>query len=110
MNEHNVFPAGTEVEEALDFYFQTCSIEVNAKKLATMAATLANGGINPTTGSRVLSAETVKNCLVLLCSCGMYDYSGAWMFDVGLPSKSGVSGCIFVGKETAPRDCLSVFC
>jgi glutaminase len=71
MAESGVFPEGTDVEEALDVYFQTCSIEVTAKKLATMAATLANGGINPTTGVRVLSSETVANCMVLLMSCGM---------------------------------------
>jgi glutaminase len=82
--------------DILDFYFQTCSLEVNVKTLASIAATLANGGICPATGRRILSPETVKNCLILLFSCGMYDYSGAWAFNVGLPAKSGVSGCIFV--------------
>ena len=64
--------------------------------MASVAATLANGGISPITGRRVLSTETVKNCLILMFSCGMYDYSGNWAFHVGLPAKSGVSGCVFV--------------
>lgn len=76
----------------LDFYFQCCSLEVNVKILASIAATLANGGISPLTGRRILSTETVKKCLILLLSCGMYDYSGMWAFNVGLPAKSGVSG------------------
>ena len=92
MNEHKAFPPNTNIMDILDFYFQTCSLEVNVKTLASIAATLANGGICPATGRRILSPETVKNCLILLFSCGMYDYSGAWAFNVGLPAKSGVSG------------------
>ncbi|KAJ3316342.1 hypothetical protein HDU76_001872 [Blyttiomyces sp. JEL0837] len=61
-----------------------------------MAATLANGGICPLTGQHVFEPSTVRNCLSLMATCGMYDYSGEWNFRVGIPAKSGVSGAIWV--------------
>lgn len=84
------------MHDVLDFYFQTCSIQCTTQDLSVIAGTLASGGVCPLTRKRVLSTETVKNCLSLLYSCGMYDYSGQWAFQIGLPSKSGVSGCIMV--------------
>lgn len=75
-NEHKAFPPKTNLDLTLDLYFQTCSLEANVKQMATIAATLANGGICPRTGRRVLSNETVRDTLILLFSCGMYDYSG----------------------------------
>ena len=85
---------GDEPDAALERYFAQCSVEVDALALATMAATLANGGINPRTGERVLSAPTVRAVLSVMATCGMYDSSGDWVYSVGLPAKSGVSGGI----------------
>ena len=82
------------VAEHLDLYFQQCSILVSARDLAMMAATLANNGVNPATGERAIAAEHVKNVLSVMASCGMYDFSGEWVYRVGLPAKSGVGGGI----------------
>lgn len=80
------------VEPALDLYFRLCSIRVTARDLATMAATLANVGQNPVTGVEVFDLRAVRNTLAVMFSCGMYDYSGSWIYDVGIPAKSGVGG------------------
>ncbi|MDJ0948583.1 MAG: glutaminase A [Alphaproteobacteria bacterium] len=96
MREKGIFPDGADLHDVLDFYFQCCAIEVNAEMMALVAATLANGGVCPTTGERVFSAETVRSCLSLMSSCGMYDASGEFAFTVGLPAKSGVSGAIMI--------------
>jgi len=96
MREHNAFPDNVDLLDALEFYFQCCSIEITAQMMATLAATLANGGVCPTTGDRVLKTSTVQNCLSLMCSCGMYDYSGEFAFSIGLPAKSGVGGGLMV--------------
>jgi glutaminase len=96
MREKGAFPPGTNLHELLEFYFQCCSIEVTARMMSVVAATLANGGICPVTGERVFSTETVQHCLSLMYSCGMYDYSGEFAFKVGLPAKSGVAGAIMI--------------
>ena len=82
------------VDEALEVYFKQCSIQVTCRDLGLMAATLANGGVNPITRERALKAENVEKVLSLMSTCGMYDYSGEWIFRVGLPAKSGVGGGI----------------
>lgn len=82
------------VDDHLDLYFAQCSILVTARDLAVMAATLANGGINPVTGERALAESHVARVLSVMATCGMYDWSGNWMFRVGLPAKSGVGGGI----------------
>ncbi|MFJ5221111.1 glutaminase A [Streptomyces sp. NPDC088354] len=96
MREHGSFPEGTDLVETLEFYFQCCSIEVDARSLSVVAASLANGGVNPLTGERIFSADTVRKCLSLMSSCGMYDYSGEFAFTIGLPAKSGVSGGLMI--------------
>lgn len=82
------------VEDHLDLYFNQCSILVTARHLALMAATLANNGVNPTTGQRALPPQHVRSLLSIMSSCGMYDFSGEWIYRVGLPAKSGVAGGI----------------
>lgn len=82
------------LDAALNLYFQQCSILANCNDLATMAATLANDGINPITGVRAIHRDFVPLVLSVMSLCGMYDYSGRWIYDVGLPAKSGVGGGI----------------
>lgn len=92
MKEKGAFPKNTNLLNTLEFYFQCCSIQTNTHSMAVAAATLANSGICPLTGERVMSNDTVKNCLSLMNSCGMYDFSGEFAFTIGLPAKSGVAG------------------
>jgi glutaminase len=81
-----------EVEATLELYFQQCSILVTCRDLAVMAATLSNMGRNPMTGEQVFDIRCVKDMLSIMFTCGMYDYSGQWAYQVGVPAKSGVSG------------------
>ena len=81
-------------DEATDVYTRQCSLLVTARDLATMGATLAGGGVNPVTGERVVSAGTCRRVLAVMATAGLYEHSGHWLFDVGLPGKSGVSGGI----------------
>jgi glutaminase len=85
---------GSRLDETLDLYFQQCSALVNCHDLAVMGATLANGGVNPVTGERAIDSRYVKDVLSVMYSCGMYDFSGEWGYEVGLPAKSGVGGGI----------------
>jgi glutaminase len=83
---------GGDPEAALDLYFRQCSIAVDCRDLSLMAATLANGGVNPVTGERAVRDDHVESMLSIMATCGMYDYAGEWIYWVGLPAKSGVSG------------------
>jgi glutaminase len=92
MKENKSFPENSNLDDTLSFYFQCCSIQITCAAQAAVAATLANSGSCPSTGEKLLEASSIKNCLSLMFSCGMYDYSGEFAFKVGLPAKSGVSG------------------
>jgi glutaminase len=96
MRESGAFRPGTDLLTALEFYFQSCSIEVDAEMLATAAASLANAGVCPLTEDPVFAPGTVQSCLSLMSSCGMYDFSGEFAFTIGLPAKSGVSGALML--------------
>jgi glutaminase len=80
--------------QATDLYTRQCSIGVNARDLAVMAATLAFGGRNPVTGKQAIKAENVPYVLAVMATAGLYDDSGKWLYHTGLPAKSGVGGGI----------------
>jgi glutaminase len=77
---------------SVEQYFQQCSISVTCRDLGIMAATLANRGVNPVTGKQAIRGEYVESVLSVMGSCGMYDYAGEWIYRIGMPAKSGVSG------------------
>ena len=81
-------------EETTDLYTRQCSLLVSAADLALMGATLADGGVNPKTGEQVIAAHHCKHVLAAMATAGLYEHSGDWLFEVGLPGKSGVSGGI----------------
>ncbi|MGZ8915584.1 MAG: glutaminase A, partial [Methylobacter sp.] len=83
-----------DTDDVLDVYFKQCSILVTCRDLALIGCTLANNGVNPITGVRALESRYVPKVLSVMSSCGMYDYSGAWVYEVGMPAKSGVGGGI----------------
>lgn len=90
-----------DVEDTLELYLRQCSVRVDCRDLATMAATLANGGVNPISGEECIPRERARDVLSVMYTCGMYDFAGHWAFEVGLPAKSGVSGailCVVPGK------------
>ena len=80
--------------ESVDIYTKQCSVGVNAVQLARMGATLANNGVNPSTGERIIKSENIPEILSTMTMAGLYDGSGGWAWRVGLPAKSGVGGGI----------------
>jgi glutaminase len=87
--------------QSTDIYTKQCAINVNAKDLSMMAATLSNGGVNPVTKKKVVSPETVEHVLAVMSTAGLYDDSGIWLYDAGNPAKSGVGGgviCVVPGE------------
>jgi glutaminase len=94
MKNSGALPEEAEVEEVVETYFRQCSTLVNCRDLAIMAATLASSGVNPVSRERVLREDTVQNVLSVMATCGMYDAAGDWVYNVGLPAKSGVAGGI----------------
>ena len=81
-------------EVAIDHYTRQCSLAVDVHDLGVMAATLADGGVNPVSGERVVSDGTCARVLAAMASAGLYELSGDWLWEVGLPGKSGVSGAV----------------
>jgi glutaminase len=81
--------------EATDIYTRQCSLDVTTRDLAIMAATLADGGVNPVTKQKVISDLHCKRVLAVLATAGLYELSGEWLYETGLPGKSGVSGGMF---------------
>lgn len=96
MNERGAFPEGTDITTAVEFYLKCCAIEVNIDDLAHAAATLANFGVCPQTGTKVFEHDTVKFTLSLMLSSGMYQHSGDFAYWVGMPAKSGIAGGMMV--------------
>ena len=84
-----------DLQSNLELYFQFCSLEVKLLGIGIVAASLANGGVNPWTNDKIFKYCTVKKILSLMLTCGMYDYSGEWGYKIGIPAKSGVSGLIY---------------
>lgn len=78
--------------EAIDLYTRQCSLNVTAADLAVMGATLADGGVNPLTRERVVEATTASHTLAVMTTAGLYETSGDWLYDIGLPGKSGIGG------------------
>lgn len=78
--------------EVVGVYTRQCALLVDCRDLAIMGATLADGGVNPVTGERVVSAEVCRDTLAVMASNGLYERSGEWLFEIGLPGKSGVAG------------------
>jgi glutaminase len=80
--------------EIVDMYTRQCSLNVTAKDLAAMGATLADAGVNPLTGARVVDADASRRTLAVMATAGLYETSGDWLYEVGLPGKSGIGGGI----------------
>lgn len=80
--------------EAVALYTRQCALAVTARDLAVMGATLADGGVNPITGAEVVSADACRYALAVMATAGMYETSGDWLCDIGLPGKSGIGGGI----------------
>ena len=93
-NLYNYERLYSDAEEALRVYTKQCSVGVTTRDLAIMGATLANGGVNPKTGKRLINEAYVPELLAIMLTAGFYDGSGYWSMTAGLPSKTGVGGGI----------------
>eukprot|EP00730_Choanoeca_flexa_P013511 TRINITY_DN5403_c0_g1_i1.p1 TRINITY_DN5403_c0_g1~~TRINITY_DN5403_c0_g1_i1.p1 ORF type:complete len:514 (+),score=111.02 TRINITY_DN5403_c0_g1_i1:109-1650(+) len=96
MQEKSEFMKTIPVERTLELYLSACALSINCKGLATIAATYASGGVCPITRDEVMDPIHAKASLQLMFNCGMYDYSGRFAFEIGIPAKSGVSGGLFM--------------
>ncbi|TCH99973.1 glutaminase [Roseococcus sp. SYP-B2431] len=84
----------SDPDEATDIYTRQCALNVTARDMAVMGATLADGGVNPVTRERVMDADRCRRVLAVMATAGLYEQSGDWLYEVGLPGKSGVAGGI----------------
>ncbi|MCC8948384.1 glutaminase A [Bradyrhizobium sp. Arg62] len=84
----------SDAKQATDLYTRQCSLNVSARDLAVMGATLADGGVNPVTRQRVVDAAVCHYVLAVMVTAGLYETSGDWLYDIGLPGKSGIGGGI----------------
>jgi glutaminase len=84
----------TDSEETVDLYTRQSCLRVTARDLAMMAATLASGGVNPSTGEQVVDQVSCRCALVVMATAGLYETSGEWLYTIGLPGKSGIGGGI----------------
>lgn len=85
---------GCDPAIAVDLYTRQCSLNVSARDLAVMGATLADGGVNPVTRDRVVNNDVCHYALAVMVTAGFYETSGDWLYDIGLPGKSGIGGGI----------------
>ncbi|MCA9863404.1 MAG: glutaminase A [Thermomicrobiales bacterium] len=85
---------GTAAAATTELYTRQCALDVTARDLAVMGATLANGGVNPVTGERVVGPGCARRTLAVMATAGLYETSGDWLYDIGLPGKSGIGGGI----------------
>ncbi|MEJ6490379.1 glutaminase A [Leucobacter sp. USCH14] len=90
-----------DADDAIGVYGRACATIVDAEALAVMGATLASGGVNPCTGEHVVSREVARDVISVMATCGVYDGSGRWMREVGVPAKSSVSGAIVLSVPGA---------
>lgn len=92
LRNYGILPG--DPEPVLDLYFRQCAVRVDCRDLALVGATLANGGVNPVTQTRALPAEHLRDVLSVMATSGVYDFTGEWIYRVGMPAKSGVGGGI----------------
>lgn len=91
---HSMGRLACDPEIAVDLYTRQCALDVSATDLAVMGATIATGGVNPVTGLPVIDPNVCRYTLAVMATAGMYESSGDWLYEVGLPAKSGIGGGI----------------
>lgn len=91
---HSLGRLACDPDEALELYTRHCALKVTARDLAVMGATLANGGVNPVTRAQVVDPQACRHTLAVMATAGLYEASGDWLYEIGLPAKSGIGGGI----------------
>eukprot|EP00056_Hartaetosiga_gracilis_P012567 m.200527 g.200527 ORF g.200527 m.200527 type:complete len:438 (+) comp13711_c0_seq1:142-1455(+) len=96
MQERDTLLKELQIADVLRLYFQACSLTIDTKGLAALGAMYASGGLAPFTGEELFSASDARKTLSLMFMCGMYDYSGRFGYEMGIPAKSGISGAVYM--------------